>query len=427
MIHKQRSKTKPKPNARATASRCKLPCAAPCERLPCNLPCSKLLVSCSHPCPSLCGETCPDSAVACSICAPAKDDVSQLADQLQQSSFSAASLTPASFIVLECGHRHNIKVLDQLMHMNAYYEIDSSGRCISVKPLPLPCLNRPICPDCHAPICNIKRYGRQLKHMNLERNEQNLVKEAQQHCQALSSSFAVIQEKATKVCPFWHSQSSCQYVVKLQQVVKGLLKSITLQHPRSACVPKAEMSTAPLPEPISAVAAPVADLLVKVIDLQIQSHVKYLSSVKSEGGEQRRSRVMARSSFAEAVTGLTESVGESAAAIELIISLLRSLPSRKTMTLVVSCLNPLQTGFRELKSIKSLPALPVSLKNHIADVMEQTAGFPQSISADLGNGGIASSADVITVVRQRVFLDGEPSTAASSQPHCQHLIGSSNL
>jgi hypothetical protein len=63
--------------------KCDLPCGLPCERPPCDEFCQKVL-PCGHLCPSLCGETCPDSEKACPECAEPKY-LDRIVDHIMQS------------------------------------------------------------------------------------------------------------------------------------------------------------------------------------------------------------------------------------------------------------------------------------------------------------------------------------------------------
>src|SRR5690606_27235627 len=65
--------------------RCNMPCGAPCDRLPCNKRCEKIL-SCSHRCPSICGEVCPPQKFCVECKNPATMDM--MVDMIMQATLA---------------------------------------------------------------------------------------------------------------------------------------------------------------------------------------------------------------------------------------------------------------------------------------------------------------------------------------------------
>ena len=134
---------------------CLLPCGFPCIRALCNEPCSKKL-TCGHSCPSLCGEVCPDSKIACPFCVTNKSAV------IGSSGITIESWTPnmLPLVALPCKHVFLLPELDQHFQLASLYQdssliLKSSSSGLSGTFIPAPC-----CPVCFVPVFKINRYKR---------------------------------------------------------------------------------------------------------------------------------------------------------------------------------------------------------------------------------------------------------------------------
>ncbi|CAG8591908.1 3194_t:CDS:10 [Funneliformis mosseae] len=152
---------------------CELSCGAPCYRLPCNEKCNKKL-KCGHKCVGVCGDICP-SKDYCAICAP-ENIKSQVPDLIENTTFGEIDWDKERMIILSCGHVYTMTTMDNYMEMENYYEV-SKEIWISVKNLPTSPINIKTCPECRAPIKNIRRYGRIIKKCTLDiQNKKFLIK-----------------------------------------------------------------------------------------------------------------------------------------------------------------------------------------------------------------------------------------------------------
>ncbi|CAI2180938.1 10853_t:CDS:10 [Funneliformis geosporum] len=153
--------------------KCELSCGAPCYRLPCDEKCNKKL-ECGHKCVGVCGEICP-SKDFCAICAPEKIK-NQVPDLIENTTFCEVDWDKERMIVLSCGHTYTMTTMDNYMEMENYYEV-SKEEWASVKNLPTSPSNIKTCPECRAPIKNIRRYGRIINKCTLDiQNKKFLIK-----------------------------------------------------------------------------------------------------------------------------------------------------------------------------------------------------------------------------------------------------------
>ena len=149
------------PSLSAARRTCPMPCGVPCTKLPCNRRCIRLL-PCGHRCPSVCGETCPESH--CVECC--SDDVrGQVVDFIENKTFGELDLDQNPVIVLTCGHFFTVDSVDGVMGIDLFYMRDERGEFIGLRDLKsiqfseleeLSC----VCPNCRTPISQAKRYGR---------------------------------------------------------------------------------------------------------------------------------------------------------------------------------------------------------------------------------------------------------------------------
>lgn len=93
---------------------CSMPCAAPCDWIPCSKRCPSKLF-CGHQCPSLCGETCPDTRY-CQQCG--SDDVlSTVVDYLLMGEYREIDLDEDPCIFPDCGHFSTKSSMDGQMSL----------------------------------------------------------------------------------------------------------------------------------------------------------------------------------------------------------------------------------------------------------------------------------------------------------------------
>jgi hypothetical protein len=115
-----------------------------------------------HRCPSVCGENCPEShCVEC--CSGAVRG--QVVDFIENKTFGELDLDINPVIVLTCGHFFTVDSVDGVMGIDLFYVRDERGEFIGLRYLKwiqfseleeLSC----VCPNCHTPISQAKRYGR---------------------------------------------------------------------------------------------------------------------------------------------------------------------------------------------------------------------------------------------------------------------------
>lgn len=143
--------------------KCQMPCAVPCDLLPCSRRCEKRL-PCTHQCPSLCGEVCPNEKY-CQLCA--NESVKGLmVDYILGSTYGEINLDESPVIVPACGHILTVESMDGHMELSRFFEIsDQEGtgeRVLGLKPNPSPFSAKDLknCPICRSPLRDIHRYGR---------------------------------------------------------------------------------------------------------------------------------------------------------------------------------------------------------------------------------------------------------------------------
>jgi len=142
---------------------CQMPCAVPCDLLPCSRRCEKRLL-CSHQCPSLCGEVCPNSRY-CQLCAN-ESVKGQMVDYILGSTYGEMNLDESPVIVPACGHISTVESLDGYMDLSKFFEIsdqeEGGERVLGLKPNSSPFSTEDLksCPVCRSPLRNINRYGR---------------------------------------------------------------------------------------------------------------------------------------------------------------------------------------------------------------------------------------------------------------------------
>eukprot|EP00210_Caulerpa_lentillifera_P007100 g6793.t1 len=159
-----------------TSGGCQLPCG---EQLPCGHICRK--------CPSICGENCPSSTY-CLIHGSAsvkQMDVNLSGKRLCD--LTDQNLINDPIIVLDCGHVFLTSFLDEVMSLKDFYAKDKRGMWTKPK-LGEKFLNfeqRKVCPNCHAPIVNVRRYGRVINKTNLDLMERAFYQKCEERLSTL--------------------------------------------------------------------------------------------------------------------------------------------------------------------------------------------------------------------------------------------------
>ncbi|PKC70238.1 hypothetical protein RhiirA1_502071 [Rhizophagus irregularis] len=179
--------------------KCDLSCGIPCDRLPCNERCDKK-VKCGHKCAGICGETCPTH---CANTNCVKEKIrNQVSDIINNITFSMVDWNKEKMVALPCEHIYTMKSMDMLMEMADYYEGSIDGRWTSVKTFPAS-TNIKTCPECQAPIKDIKRYGRIIKKCTLEIQNKKFISkyddELKKIANCIVASFKKMETKRNKL------------------------------------------------------------------------------------------------------------------------------------------------------------------------------------------------------------------------------------
>ncbi|KAG5949969.1 hypothetical protein E4U53_005601 [Claviceps sorghi] len=168
---------------------CTMPCAVPCDWVPCSRRCDKFLV-CGHKCPSICGETCPDSTY-CQECA--SDDIKDIqVDLLEWKEYRKIDLDEDPCIFPDCGHFLTVASMDGLMDMPSHYVIDPLGRPVGInkvsEPFSMDGASVPVCPSCRGSLRNIARYGRIVRRVALDEATKKFISWSDAKYRSLASS-----------------------------------------------------------------------------------------------------------------------------------------------------------------------------------------------------------------------------------------------
>ncbi|KAI9142789.1 hypothetical protein BKA69DRAFT_1113975 [Paraphysoderma sedebokerense] len=167
---------------------CPLPCGAPCTRLPCDERCSRQL-DCGCRCPGICGEICPPSNLCPVHCSAEIKD--QIVDMIMFSKYSEINADETPIIFLPCAHFFTAETMDGLLSLSNYYtKGTSAGWDPTLPPLPEDFSNIPTCPECRAPIKNVRRYGRMIKKALLDVAEKKFIKMSSDKIHALEEEMA---------------------------------------------------------------------------------------------------------------------------------------------------------------------------------------------------------------------------------------------
>ncbi|GAB5368268.1 hypothetical protein AAMO2058_001304500 [Amorphochlora amoebiformis] len=182
--------------------KCIVPCGVPCIRLPCDNRCSKLL-KCGHQCPTVCGEICPTSLHCreCYIKAKSelkdskgsvlisfnkqKNIMESKADFYMLTNVEDVDPNESPLVVLGCNHAISISSLDKYLKLDQVYSKDKKGKWNGIKNHPPDMEVNLTCPNCRHPIKNIHRYGRIIKHFQIESNLFKTVRRSIETCRKI--------------------------------------------------------------------------------------------------------------------------------------------------------------------------------------------------------------------------------------------------
>lgn len=153
---------------------CSMPCAAPCDHVPCSKRCEKKL-ECGHQCPSVCGEKCPSSSF-CQTCGN-EDIHNHQVDFILGETYREINLDENPCVFPKCGHFLTIENMDAQMDMASYYDVDASGKpvsiCVSLAPFSIQDIKT--CATCRGPLRDISRYGRLVRRAILDESTKKLI------------------------------------------------------------------------------------------------------------------------------------------------------------------------------------------------------------------------------------------------------------
>ena len=199
-------------------------CAVPCDLLPCSRRCEKIL-SCSHRCPSVCGELCP-SARYCQECAD--ESIKELiVDLIMQSTYAEIDLEVNPILVPPCGHLLTVESMDGHMQMSAFFEfsvtdpIEIVGLNKASKPFESSDLKG--CPLCRMPLRNINRYGRIVKRAFVDEATKKFIVWANSTFVPLAGQLATVEGKLAATAGEYETVARPSHgpITKLSVPLKG--------------------------------------------------------------------------------------------------------------------------------------------------------------------------------------------------------------
>ncbi|KAJ6257390.1 hypothetical protein Dda_8279 [Drechslerella dactyloides] len=145
--------------------KCLMPCGVSCNILPCDQLCSKLL-ECGHPCPSVCGEKCPEPKY-CRECASG-EVLDFVIDMLMFETYRDSRDEPIIF--LPCNHFYTVSTFDGVAKMRDFFEFESpeswkiTKKYLNEKSEP----QLPRCPKCRQAFTTSTRYNEVVKKAQLQ-------------------------------------------------------------------------------------------------------------------------------------------------------------------------------------------------------------------------------------------------------------------
>lgn len=171
---------------------CSMPCAAPCDWVPCSKRCT-IPLRCGHQCPSICGETCPDSKY-CQQCG-SEDVLSMVVDYLEMAEYKDIDLNMDPCVFPDCGHVLTMTSMDGQMSMSDHYGVDDDGRPRNIKTAskPFSMDDVKVCPQCRGSLRNISRYGRIVRRAMLDEAHKKFI--AWSNCKHLELAERLLQEE----------------------------------------------------------------------------------------------------------------------------------------------------------------------------------------------------------------------------------------
>ena len=155
------------------------------------------MLSCSHRCPSVCGELCP-SARYCQECA--HESVKELeVDYIMQSTYAEIDLDVNPVVVPPCGHLLTIESMDGHMQMSAFFELSPTN---PIDVVDLKNASKPFeagdlkgCPLCRKPLRSINRYGRIVRRAFVDEATKKFIVWANSTFVPLASQLKAVEEK----------------------------------------------------------------------------------------------------------------------------------------------------------------------------------------------------------------------------------------
>lgn len=158
-------------------SKCTMPCAAPCNWVPCSRRCT-LLLDCGHQCPSICGESCPDSKY-CQSCAT-DAILFTVVDSLGMKDYKDVNLNEDPCIFPRCGHFQTRSSMDQQFGIQYFYNLVEEGDPSSIKGVVNPFSVEKVarCTQCLGSLRHISRYGRIIRRPMLDESLKELISES---------------------------------------------------------------------------------------------------------------------------------------------------------------------------------------------------------------------------------------------------------
>lgn len=188
-------------------SKCTLPCAAPCNWVPCSRRCT-LLLDCGHQCPSMCGESCPDSRY-CQSCGT-DDILFTVVDSLGMKDYKDVNLDEDPCIFPRCGHLQTRSSMDQQLGIQDFYDISEEGAPSSIKGVVSPFSVKTVarCTQCLGSLRDISRYGRIIRRPMLDESLKEFISESNAKFLKLAERLAECMEALHRKMDYRHLRTS---------------------------------------------------------------------------------------------------------------------------------------------------------------------------------------------------------------------------
>ncbi|KAK7701032.1 hypothetical protein SLS64_010626 [Diaporthe eres] len=134
-----------------------------------------LLLDCGHQCPSMCGESCPDSKY-CQSCGT-DDILFTVVDSLGMKDYRDVNLDEDPCIFPRCGHFQTRSSMDQQLGIQDFYNLAEEGAPSSIKGVVSPFSVQEVarCTQCLASLRDISRYGRIVRRPMLDESLKELI------------------------------------------------------------------------------------------------------------------------------------------------------------------------------------------------------------------------------------------------------------